>query len=116
MRGLRDSVAKAELGDTYAYSYVFVFFEQAPSPQPQTLTLTLTLTLTSTSTPTRYVRAVKTRGFPQPRHAFSMPKTELLAFEQARPALPSRSPQHRHRHWPQPRPQHQSQLRPQQQP
>ena len=63
-----------------------------------------------------YVRAVKTRGFPQPRHAFSMPKTELLAFEQARPALPSRSPQHRHRHWPQPRPQHQSQLRPQQQP
>mmetsp|Transcript_14418 Transcript_14418/g.34118 ORF Transcript_14418/g.34118 Transcript_14418/m.34118 type:complete len:977 (+) Transcript_14418:69-2999(+) len=28
MRGLRDSVAKAELGDTYAYSYVFVFFEQ----------------------------------------------------------------------------------------
>ena len=30
-----------------------------------------------------YVRAVKTRGFPQPRHAFSMPKTELLAFEQA---------------------------------
>jgi len=28
MRGLRDSVAKAELGDTYAYSYSFVFFEQ----------------------------------------------------------------------------------------
>ena len=35
-----------------------------------------------------YVRAVKTRGFPQPRHAFSMPKTELLAFEQARPVHP----------------------------
>ena len=34
MRGLRDSVAKAELGDTYAYSYVFVFFEQALTPAP----------------------------------------------------------------------------------
>jgi len=30
-----------------------------------------------------YVRAVKTRGFPQPKHTFSMPKAELLAFEQA---------------------------------
>ena len=49
MRGLRDSVAKAELSDTYAYSYFFVFFEQA-----LTLALTLTLTLiTLTVTLTR---------------------------------------------------------------
>ena len=57
-----------------------------------------------------YVRAVKTRGFPQPCHAFSMPKAELLAFEQARTALSTRSAQHRH--WPQPQPQPQPQLQP----
>lgn len=30
-----------------------------------------------------YVRAVKTRGFPQPHHAFAMPQAEQRAFEQA---------------------------------